>query len=535
MALIGIAFGNTSSSVAVTKPDGSVDVIANPDGDRSIPSTLSYVGQDEYHGSQALAQLVRNPNNTITNFRDFIGKSFSEIDPSFCSRSARPVYVEGKVGFQIERDGNTETFTVELATARHLTQMKAAAEDYMGSSVDGVVMTVPTDFTDSQKEALSSVASSVGLKIVQFISEPSAALLAHLSAEEKLSEDKVYVVADFGGIRSDAAVISVRGGILTVLATAHNHNLGGDQIDEALGEFFAKEFEKKYKADPRKSERSQAKLKAESILTKKTLSNVQTATISIDSLAEGFDFHTSINRLRFELVARNVFSQMTEFVESVVTKAGLENLDIDEVLLVGGTSQSPKLASNLQFIFPQTTTVVAPSVDNKAVDPSEANCRGAALQASMVETFEEHEVKEAVNASIVNTHHLSKPIGIKAADGSFIHLLAAETAFPIKKSIVVENCGENALVEVCEGERTIKETVVEAEKFSDEEDEDYSDEEPEVIKEVVYKPGELLAQLGLAQVADGKIEIIANITKDGTLQVTARSGECVVKGDITSA
>lgn len=530
MTTIGIAFGNSTSSISITR-DGKVEVIANPDGDRFIPSALSYVGDDEYHGAQAVAQLVRNPRSTIVNFRDFIGLPFSKIDPTNSQASAHPIDVNGQVAYKI----NDETLTIEEVTKRHLKNLKLAAEDYSGQEVEACVMTVPTNFTQEQKDALTKISNEAGVKILQLINEPSAALLSHLTTNDSLLEDKIFVVADFGGVRSDAAVIAVRGGILTILATAHDYELGGDKLDDALSEFFSKEFEKKYKADPRKNERSLAKLKAACIVTKHTLSNVQTSTISIDSLAEGFDFHSTINRLRFELVGRQVFSQMTAFVESVVKKAGLENLDIDKVLLVGGSSKIPKVAANVQIVFPESTVIVAPAFNTKTTDPNELISRGAALQASMVESFDAEEIQESLQPVVVNTQHISKPIGVAGANGEFIQIISAETAYPIRKSITLDVSGPTAFVEVYEGKRTVKETVVEAEKFSDDEDDEFSDDEPEVVKEVVYVPGTLLAQLGVTNVEGKKVEIIANITKDGSLQITARSGATVVKGDVVSA
>lgn len=541
-AVIGITFGNTSSSIAVATQDGKVDVIANPDGDRSIPSVLSYVGSDEYHGAQAQAQLVRNPKNTIVNFRDFIGKSLDEVDTSVTDIGAPAIKTsDNKIGFEITREnGKVETVSVNEATKRHFQQMKVAAEDYIGKSIEGVVLTVPTDFNEHQRNELAKISTDAGLKVLQLINEPSSALLAHLSSEgEDLLKDKIYVVADFGGIRSDAAVIAVRGGVLTILATAHKHGLGGSKLDDVLAEYFAKEFEKKYKANPRTTARSLAKLNSESITVKKTLSNVQTSTCSIESLADGLDFHTTINRLRYELTARQVISDMTSFVESVVSKAGLENLDIDEVLLVGGTAHTPKLASNISFIFPESTTVIAPSLDSKATNPSELVCRGAALQASLIESFDEEEIKESLQPVVVNTQHLSKAIGIKDAEGNFQPILVAETAYPIKKSIEVTNgSSDAALVSLYEGKKTIKETVIEPEQNDDESDDDYSDDEPEIRREAVYECGNLLAELSLKDLKpNSKLEVTVNITQNGTLHVSGRElkpGSAVVKGEITA-
>ncbi|CAK9441375.1 uncharacterized protein LODBEIA_P52430 [Lodderomyces beijingensis] len=539
MSVIGITFGNTSSSIAIATQDGKVDVIANPDGDRSIPSALSYVGADEYHGAQAEARLIRNPENTIVNFRDFIGKKFSQIKPDF-SHGAKPRDVNGEIAYEIKTDGKTETITIHQVAERHFKQLKSAAEDYIGKPVESVVLAVPTDFTEHQREEITRIANDAGLKVLQLINEPSAALLGHLSNEEdKLSEDKIYIVADFGGIRSDGAVIAVRGGVLTILATAHEYGLGGENLDSALSEFFAKEFEKKYKANPRTNARSLAKLKAESIVVKKTLSNVQTSTCSIESLAEGYDFHTSINRLRYELAAREPLSKMAAFVEKAILKAGLEPLDIDEVLLVGGCAHTPKLASNIAILFPSSTKIVSPSLDSKASNPSELVARGAALQASLIEGFEQAEITESLQPIVVNTQHISKPIGIKDAEGNFQPILVAETAYPIKKSIEATNGNSTtALIQLYEGKRTVKETVVEQEKDEEDSEDEDSDEEPEIEREVVYQVGDLLAELSLKDLKPhSKLEVTVNITQNGVLHLTGRElkqGSVPVKGEISS-
>ncbi|ODV60425.1 ribosome-associated complex protein SSZ1 [Ascoidea rubescens DSM 1968] len=532
MSVIGIAFGNSTSSIAVSTAEGKVEVIANPDGERAIPSALSYVAGDEYHGGQAIAQLISNPKNTITNFRDFIGVSFEKIDPTVCESSSKPINLDGKVGFRISKNGQEEeTLSIDEVVTRHLRALKLAAEDYIGEEVEGVVMTIPTNFTEQQKAALKAASKKAGLDILQFINEPSAALLAHVSANDSLKEDKLYVVGDFGNIRSDAAVIAVRGGIMTILATSHDE-LGGEKLDAALMEFFSKEFEKKYKVNPRKTTKSLAKLKDACATAKKTLSNVQTATISIDALAEGFDLNSSINRLRFELVGRNVFSQMTTFIESVVKKAGYDRLYIDEVLLVGGTSFAPKLAANLEAVFPETTKIISPATA-KAIDPTQLIARGAALQASMVESFDESEINESLQPIVLNTLHLPNSVGILDSKDIFHPILLAETAVPIRKSLKLKVGKKgNYSINIVEANSHIKETTVEAaakeEKPKDQEDDDESDwsdedDEPEILRERVYVTKKKLVEIAFNTSDDNStIEVTLNVVKDGKLQVFVR-------------
>ena len=534
--IIGIAFGNTSSSIAYINPKNDVDVIANPDGERSIPSVLSYVGEDEYHGGQALQQLVRNPTNTIINFRDFIGLPFAQCEVSRCEFGAPAVEVDGKVGFVISRgEGKDETLTIDEVVSRHLKQLKLAAEDYIGTTISKVVLTIPTDFTAEQKAALSAAAAAVSLKIVQFINEPSASLLAHVE-QYAFKDDVNVVVADFGGVRSDAAVIAIRGGVFTILATEHDNTLGGDNLDSELVEYFAKDFQTKTQTNPRKNARSMAKMRASASITKKTLSNATSATISIDSLADGFDYHASVNRMRFELVTSKVFARFSAFVEGVIAKADLDLLDIDAVLLSGGASFTPKLSSNFEFIFPESVEILGPQNAEASNYPNELASSGAALQAGLLGAYDEDELKEALQSVVINTPHLPKPIGLVDSKGEFIPIFLAETSYPVQKKIVFKKASGDLLIGVYEGDHHIVEKTVEPaakEEDEDEDDSEWSDEEPEVIREKHYKISTKLMELGVKGVAKG-LQVIFSINKDGQLKVVAKDlkSGAIVKGEL---
>ncbi|SCU99941.1 LAME_0G06524g1_1 [Lachancea meyersii CBS 8951] len=532
--IVGIAFGNTTSSIAYVNPKNDVDVIANPDGERTIPSVLSYVGEDEYHGGQALQQLVRNSKNTIINFRDFLGLPFAECDASRCTAGAPLVEVNGKAGFVITRgDGRQERLEVDEVVSRHLNKLKLAAEDYIGEQLSETVISVPTNFTDAQKDALRAAAKKVGLQVIQLINEPSAALLAHTEAFP-FKEDCNVVVADFGGVRSDSAVIAVRNGIYTLLATAHDSNLGGENLDAELVEFYAKDFEKKNKSNPRKNAKSMAKLRANAELTKKTLSNVTTATISIDSLADGFDYHTSINRLRYELVANKVISKFTQFIEGVIQKAELDPLDINAVVLCGGSSYTPKLSSNLEFMLPESVAILGPQSKEASNNPNELLACGAALQAQLLSNYDADELAQALEPVVINTQHLKKAIGLVDAEGNFVPVFLAETSFPAKKTVTLKNAKGDFLIGLYEGDHHIKETVVEPAAKDEQDDEsDWSDEddEPEVVREKLFTLGTKLIELGVKG-ANG-LELSFNLNDDGVLRVAARdlkSGQ-VVKGE----
>ena len=193
------------------------------------------------------------------------------------------------------------------------------------------MITVPTNFSDAHKDALRASAKEAGIEVLQFISEPVAALLAYDARPGTEASDKMVAVADLGGTRSDVAIIAARGGMYTILATEHDYSLGGAQLDQILMDHFAKEFIKKHKTDPRQNERSLAKLKLEAENTKKALSLGTSAALSIESLADGKDFSSTINRTRYELLSGKVFGQFSRLIQSAIDKSGLDVLDIDEV------------------------------------------------------------------------------------------------------------------------------------------------------------------------------------------------------------
>lgn len=259
--------------------------------------------------------------------------SFASIDPTNSHASAHPVEIEGTTSFNLQQTADEAATPVSVSeiTTRHLLRLKESAFDFLGSKIGGAVITVPTDFTDAQRSALIAAAKAADLEVLQIIHEPVAACLAYDARSNDTPSDKTILVVDLGGTRCDAAVVSSRGGMYTIIATAHDYELGGLQLDQVLVDHFAKEFLKRNKVDPREDARSLAKLKLEAEGTKRTLSLGNSATISIESLAGGYDFHSTVNRLRYEMLSKKVFDQIVGLAESAVAKADLDLLDIDEV------------------------------------------------------------------------------------------------------------------------------------------------------------------------------------------------------------
>ena len=509
--------------------------------DRQIPSIISYVDGEEYVGNEAKAQLVRNKDNTVAYFRDFIGQEFASIDPTHCHASAHPKQVDNTIAFTIQdkEEGEPSTVTVEETTTRLLKRLISSASDFTGKIVDSAVIAIPTNFTDKQKAALRESAKNAGVEVLQLIAEPVAALLAYDGRPDAVITDKTVVVADFGGTRSDISIVASRGGIYTILATSHDYDFAGCHLDQVLMDHFAKEFIKWNTTDPRVDARPYAKLKAEAEACKKALSIGTNSAFAIESLAEGADFSSTINRLRFETIGRKVFDGFNRLVESTIKKAGLDVLDIDQVILTGGTSHIPKIANNFRGIFPETTEILAPSTSATAINPSELAARGAALQASLIELYDSEDIQQATHPAATTLKHLANSIGVLAitsdeSRGVFTEIIKADTAAPVRR---VMNCkapkaGGDVLVKVVEGGSHIKVTKPEpkpksngakvADADSDDSEED-SDEDEEEIRERVYKVGNVIAELAVKGVPAGaEIEVTIQVNADLSTVISAR-------------
>lgn len=450
-------------------------------------------------------------------------------------------------------------------TTRYLRRLVAAASEYLGKKVTSAVITVPTNFNDKQRAALIAAAAAADLEVLQLISEPVAAVLAYDARPEAAIEDKMVVVVDLGGTRSDVAVVASRGGMYTILATVHDYEYAGVALDKVLMDHFAKEFIKKHPGagDPRENAKSLAKLRLEAESTKKALSLGTNASFSVESLAGGVDFASTINRLRYETIARTVFEGFNRLVESAVKKAGLDVLDVDEVILSGGTAHTPRIAANFRYIFPPTTRILAPSTEAAAINPSELQARGAALQASLIQEYEAEDIEQSTHAAVTTVPHVANAIGVlslsESGDEVFVPVVPPETAVPARRTVHVAapRDGGDVLVKVVEGNTHIRVTkpepkakengeskaakVEDADEDGDEEDDsDFSDdeeEEEEEKREKVWKIGPTLAEAAIRGVKKGgKVEVTINVNADLSVVVTTREvgGKGGVRGTLSA-
>lgn len=411
--------------------------------------------------------------------------------------------------------------SVSDVTARHLIKLRDSAADFLGKTISGVVVTVPTDFTDTQRSALEKIAKDAGIQILQIIHEPVAAVLAYSALDHASGvemSDKNVVVADIGATRADVSVISVRGGLFTILATQHDYSLGGTMLDDVLVEHFGKEFQKKHKIDISGNVRALAKMKAQCETTKKTLSASSSATVSVESLAEGIDFHSSINRIRYETLGRKVFAQIADLIDSGIKKAGFERFDIQEVLLVGGTAHTPKLASNISHSFPESTLIRTPTTSSPSLNPSELSSLGAAVQASLIADYEEEEVIEGTQAIITAAPHLAAPIGIKHGE-EFITVIDVYTPLPSRRTVSVPYSPSK--IEVYEGKWDVKSTTL-APPEPDSEDEDDEPAEPQVVKSRIVVPATKIADVEVSGTAGKTVQVTVQVDVESKVTVSAR-------------
>ncbi|GAA5997808.1 ribosome-associated complex protein SSZ1 [Rhodotorula paludigena] len=475
--LLGLNFGQSFSSVAIIDKEGLADCIANDDGERQIATALSFSGSEKYSGVPARVQLVRNAQNTILAFRNLLGKTYAEVkDVKQPCNSAPIVDANSQPGFTVEIDGQPTTLTAHDCAVRFLRVLLSYATDFLGRPITDAVLTVPSDFSDAQVQALLAAAQEAGVKVVQTIPEAAAALTAYAATEisdaPKLPIDRNTVVLDVGATSTIATVVAVRDGLFHPLASASDRALGGDLFDEKLMDWFGKEFTKKTKVTVEPSNhRAQMKLRLAVEVTKKSLSASTSAPCSVESLADGLDFHGTVNRMRFDLLASSIYARIVAKVREAVEQAQLDPLDISEIVLVGGTTKLPSLANKLLDVFAESTVV------SSQIEPDEVVSKGAALQAqSLVATFPPDEPNSAelvkqstTDATVVAPLSLARPLGFvlepelaaSPADLAFVTLVAAHTPLPARRIVdvpVESDAASEVVVALWEGEGYVKVT-----------------------------------------------------------------------------
>jgi heat shock protein 5 len=341
--VIGIDLGTTYSCVGIFK-NGRVEIIPNELGNRITPSVVAFTDEEKLVGEAAKNQASQNPERTVYVVKRLIGRHFSdkEVQRDLKYLGYKVVDKAGKPYVSIETTSGKKVLSPEEISAMILVKMKEVAEAYLGKSVKYAVVTVPAYFNDAQRQATKDAGAIAGLEVLRIINEPTAAAIAY--GMDKKQGEKNIIVFDLGGGTFDVSLLTIDNGVFEVVATAGDTHLGGEDFDQRLTEHFTKIFKKKNNGiDVKKDGRAFNKLKQEVEKAKRDLSSVHSVKITIESLMEGIDFSETITRARFEELCSDLFKKTLQPVQQVLDDSGMKKSEIDEVVLVGGSTRIPKV------------------------------------------------------------------------------------------------------------------------------------------------------------------------------------------------